>query len=183
MVDLDRLDTYLGSDEVSTECMMLSDLDGFLTGIICLPDVVAAEEWFPEVWGADTPPEGDEGQWAMQAIMERYDEILAGLNANPPYFDPVFWEEFDGTVNSREWCEGFMYAYGLHEEKWNSMLETEQGRDLLAPILAHLVDKEGNMMVDVDEGDSPSLIEEAQSLIIDTVPGIYAFWQSRETRH
>ena len=34
-VQLDELDQYLSSDESPEDCMMLSDLDGLLHGVIC----------------------------------------------------------------------------------------------------------------------------------------------------
>jgi len=47
--DLDLLDAYLLSDQSPPECMLLSDLDGFLTGIAIGPDVVMPSEWLPHV--------------------------------------------------------------------------------------------------------------------------------------
>ena len=35
--------------------MLLSDLDGFLTGIAIGPEVVMPSEWLPQVWGGDEP--------------------------------------------------------------------------------------------------------------------------------
>jgi uncharacterized protein len=52
-MSLDELDAYLSSDEAPPECMMLSDLDGFLTGIIVGPYVIAPSEWLPAVWDGE----------------------------------------------------------------------------------------------------------------------------------
>ena len=41
--DLDLLDDYLLSDQSPPECLLLSDLDGFLTGIAIGPEVGAIE--------------------------------------------------------------------------------------------------------------------------------------------
>src|SRR4051794_33208481 len=46
-------DAYLLSDQSPPECMLLSDLDGFLTGIAIGPVVVMPSEWLPHVWGGD----------------------------------------------------------------------------------------------------------------------------------
>src|SRR4051794_36940120 len=53
--DLDLLDAYLLSDQSPPECMLLSDLDGFLTGIAIGPEVVMPSEWLPHVWGGEEP--------------------------------------------------------------------------------------------------------------------------------
>ena len=34
-IDLESLDAYLSSDDSPDDCMMLSDLDGFLHGVVC----------------------------------------------------------------------------------------------------------------------------------------------------
>lgn len=71
--DLDRLAAPLSSDDSPEECMLLSDLDGFLTGVICSPAVIMPSEWLPVALGgspAETPYNVNE------LIMERYDEIV-----------------------------------------------------------------------------------------------------------
>jgi uncharacterized protein len=43
-VDLEALDSFLASDRSAPESMMLSDLDGFLTGIAVGPELVLPSE-------------------------------------------------------------------------------------------------------------------------------------------
>ena len=42
--------------------------------------------------------------------MERYKEIVAAFQDNPPSFDPAFWETKDGFVIAADWAEGFYDA-------------------------------------------------------------------------
>ena len=44
MINLETLDDYLSSDESPDDCMMLSELDGFLHGIACSPILIPTEE-------------------------------------------------------------------------------------------------------------------------------------------
>ena len=37
-IDLEALDAYLSSDDSPDDCMMLSDLEGFLHRVVCSPD-------------------------------------------------------------------------------------------------------------------------------------------------
>ena len=46
-IDLEALDRFLMSDRSPSESMMLSDLDGFLTGIAVGPELVMPSEWLP----------------------------------------------------------------------------------------------------------------------------------------
>jgi hypothetical protein len=46
-IDLDALDDYLMSDHAPDDSMGLSDLDGFLTGIVVGPELILPSEWLP----------------------------------------------------------------------------------------------------------------------------------------
>jgi uncharacterized protein len=59
-VDLEALDRFLMSDRSPAHSMMLSDLDGFLTGIAVGPELVLPSEWLPLVWGGEAPEFADE---------------------------------------------------------------------------------------------------------------------------
>ena len=50
-IDLDALDDYLMSDHAPDDRMGLSDLDGFLTGIVVGPELILPSEWLPVIWG------------------------------------------------------------------------------------------------------------------------------------
>ena len=51
VVDLDALDEYLMSDHAPDDSMGLSDLDGFLTGVVVGPELIPPSEWLPAIWG------------------------------------------------------------------------------------------------------------------------------------
>ncbi len=98
-VDLDALDAFLLSDRAPDESMGLSDLDGFLAGIVVGPELVTPSEWLPVVWGGAEPAfeSVEEARSILGTIMGRHDEIIRLLDAAPDDFDPVFWEGPDGT--------------------------------------------------------------------------------------
>ena len=48
-VDLEALDRFLMSEASPENCMQISDLDGFLTGIAIGPELVKPSEWLPVV--------------------------------------------------------------------------------------------------------------------------------------
>ena len=54
-IDLDALDEYLMSDHAPDDSMGLSDLDGFLTGVIVGPELILPSEWLPVIWGGGEP--------------------------------------------------------------------------------------------------------------------------------
>jgi uncharacterized protein len=56
------LDRFLMSDRSPPDSMMLSDLDGFLSGIAVGPELVLPSEWLPLVWDGEAPEFADESE-------------------------------------------------------------------------------------------------------------------------
>ena len=65
--------------------MDLSELDGFLAGLVAGPEIVPREEWLAEVWDNEEPDYLDEAEQEAveQAIFDRYAAIESGLSATP----------------------------------------------------------------------------------------------------
>ena len=178
MTDLDALSAFLNSDDAPEHCMQLSDLDGFLTGIICSPDLVMPSEWLPIAFGgpeAGAPPE------IIELVMERYNEIAKALNRKPPVLEPIFWQAKEGHVIAMDWCEGFMDAFALCGDSWDELMRTEQGREWMFPIFAHLFDKDGQSLVGATEEQLDALHDMAAEDIPKAVPHIFTFWQAKRT--
>ena len=57
MTDLNTLDAFLSSNGSPKHCKQLSDLDGFLTGIVCSPDLIMPSEWLRIALGAVDKPD------------------------------------------------------------------------------------------------------------------------------
>ncbi len=182
-MNLDELDAYLTSDDAPDNCMLLSDLDGFLTGILCSPELVRPSEWLPLVWGGPEPDVSDLDKHiaAIEAVLGRYNEIAAALNSEPPYLEPLFWQAEEGHVIAMDWCEGFMQAVHLRPEAWDELLLTESGREWMFPILAHLFDEDGRSLVGAAETVLDALLDRSAERIPETVPNIFTYWQSKRT--
>ena len=73
-IDLDALDDYLMSDLAPDESMGLSDLDGFLTGVVVGPGLILPREWLPVIWGGEEPEFHTDAEMriVLGTIMGRY---------------------------------------------------------------------------------------------------------------
>lgn len=109
--------------------MLLTELDGLLTGVLVCPEPIAAEEWLPIVWGDETdgvPPFDDplDVQWFRDAVIARRDEI--GRDLGRGRLQPIFdIDERNGDVLWEPWMDGFAEAMALRPESWRAYVERD----------------------------------------------------------
>jgi uncharacterized protein len=105
--------------------MLLSELDGFLAGILVCPDLIMPSEWLPMVWGRgnkDAAPVFENTNQAEQLvglIMERYNAVVAELQRGGGHYEPLF--DVDTRHNEilwEIWIDGFGTALQLRPEAW-----------------------------------------------------------------
>lgn len=179
-IDLDVLDEYLMSDHAPDDCMGLSDLDGFLTGIVVGPELILPSEWLPVIWGGEQPKfeTEDEMRMVLGTIMGRYNQIVTYFNANAEEFDPIFWEGPKGEVIASDWAGGFLDAVALRADAWKSLLEDDDVGMLMVPLLV----LNGDLELDYNEHDEDEFLAEAPDIIRMCVAGIQEFWKRHHRR-
>jgi uncharacterized protein len=177
--DLDLLDAYLLSDQSPPECMLLSDLDGFLTGVAIGPEVVMPSEWLPQVWGGGEPVFDDYVQASaiLGTITGRYNAILREVAEGA--FGPIFWGNADGVVIAADWAEGFMRAVALRVDAWEPLLRSKRHGRVLLPILALCADEQGDSALGLEPDAEERMMAEAAELIPVCVTEIAAYWRKR----
>ena len=179
--DLEALDAFLMSDDAPPECMMLSDLDGFLTGIAVGPELIKPSEWLPVIWGGEEPAFDDAGQeqTIVGAIMRRYNEILSEIEAARVV--PIFWQTPERIMIAGDWAEGFAIAIGMRAEAWKPLIRSKRHSPFLLPILGLCSDDTGASALGLDPEADENLAREAPGLIPDCVVEIARYWRSRPT--
>jgi uncharacterized protein len=159
-IDLDTLDDYLMSDHAPGDSMGLSDLDGFLTGIVVGPESIMPSEWLPVIWGGGEPEFQTEAEMrtVLGTIMGRYNEIIACLDSDPEGFEPIFLEGAEDEVIGRP-------------VSWMRPLIThDRAGIMIMPILLLNGDAE------LDAG--PEFLAEMPDIIPACVAGIHEFWKN-----
>jgi uncharacterized protein len=183
-VSLDELAQFLNSSSAPQGCMDLSELDGFLAGLVAGPDVVPREDWLAEVWDNEEPEYLDDAEQEAveQAIFDRYDAIEAGLDTTPLAYTAILWQDEAGTTVAEDWAAGFMQAVSLQAKAWQPALSDEDASMLLIPIasLAGMTLPESErggqaMSDDALEG----LIQDAEQVLPVCVLGLRRFWRER----
>jgi len=162
------LDEFLMSDKTPDDCMLISDLDGFLTGVVISPDLIMPSEWLPRIWGDGTPDfeSEEEANQVIGAIMGRYNEILGHFGeGGDGQLDPVFWETLDGQIIAGDWAEGFRDAIQLRPDQWMEILDDQETRNLVLPILSLTFDEDGSLFMDISDDVLRKINDEAPSSI------------------
>lgn len=178
-VDLEALDAFLQSDRAPPNGMLLSELDGFLTGIAIGPDLIRPSEWLPVIWGGAAPAfaDLDEANAILGLLMARYNEILREVADHA--LAPVFWTARDGSIIATDWAEGFVQAIKLRADAWERLFTSKRDGMLVLPILSLCRDENGRSLLDLPPGADDHIVEQAPELIPGCVIEIAAYWRRK----
>jgi uncharacterized protein len=183
-VDLTALDAFLLSDDAPDDSMGLSDLDGFLTAIVIGPDLVAPSEWLPVIWGGEEPAFADinQAESVLGAIMGRYSQIGAGLEADPIRFDPVFLGRREGRAIVADWAAGFLDAMKLRSLAWEPLFRHRRAHVLVLPLVALGADDPDDLPFGMGPF-APREVRVWEAGAVEMIPvcvrGIHSFWLDR----
>lgn len=181
--EIDDLAEFLTSEETPEECMDISTLDGFLTGLVIGPDTIPPSRWLPVVWGETGK---DEMVWKSRKkaehiwdlVMRLYNSIVQDLQCNPPDFRPllsVHEAAGEKVTIIDEWCWGFMLSIELAPESWQLLLEYEEQGAAIIPISLHGTE-EGWKLLEKDPKVSAVPHEEWVTMLSTAVREIHAYW-------
>ncbi len=178
---IDELDEFLKSDQAPDDCMQVSELDGFLTGIVVGPELIMPSEWLPAIWQSGEPEFENEEQaeLILGIVMARYNEIIHLLDDEPGAFEPILYEASDGRMLAADWAEGFMDAFGLRVDAWDPLFEDEGARLLMGPIMAQLHDKDGKAFLEGSLKELQEIREECAQSLPYVIKEIHEFWKAR----
>jgi uncharacterized protein len=170
---IDSLNAILDDIEMMPDAMCVSELDGYVAGLLLCPEMIPPSEWLPEVWGLDIEPEfrsRRQAEAATSAIIEYYNRVAECLATNPAAYEIVLEHSAeDDTPFWEFWIAGFEQAMQLRLQSWGAYLDCED-QDALAgfSILASLVQLE-NLESDLPKDDQEELEAAAPDLIPEAV--------------
>jgi len=124
--EINHLEELLSNLEVMPETMCVSELDGYVAGLLLCPEMIMPSEWLPEVWGLDSEPEFEDIEQAlatMGAVMAHYNRVAENLaSRNKPYEIVLEQAEGEGEPFWEFWIAGFEQAMRLRPEAWRDTL-------------------------------------------------------------
>jgi len=185
-VDIDALAAFLAAN-AQTGGMTLSELDGYLAGVVVSPILLLPSAWLNAIWGEDGPPFTDaaEARDPLGMIMGRYNEIIRQLAEGPSAYRPILDIGEARAESVIDWGIGFMHALSFDPDAWLGVIQDRMGVAFMMPILA--LGAEMPMSIDVSEFRLPpaeleKLIEGADALLPMCVCGLRMLGQRRVGR-
>jgi uncharacterized protein len=174
---LKLLEKKLASLPIDSDAMLLSELDGFVAGILVCPDLIMPGEWLPLVWGGeDTAPifaTAEQAEQLISLVMEHYnataDDLQSGRFAPvlevDTRHDEVLWEL---------WIEGFETAMQLRPDSWMALLQSDAETCTALAGLITLMKISGGES-NLSESEIQDLTEMASDLIAPWVETLHAW--------
>jgi uncharacterized protein len=170
--EIDHLEQLLSNVEVMPNAMCVSELDGYVAGLLLCPEMIMPSEWVREVWSSDDEPTFDnmaQAQQTMSAVMAHYNRVAERL-ANPakPYEIVLEEDDTDGTPFWEFWVSGFLQAMRLRPKAWQSYLETSdpEAKEAFVVMVS---------LIDLEAGESKlpkDLQEELEDTAAASIPGL-----------
>ena len=176
-----RLEEFLSAEQRPQECMVLDELDGFMTALLCTPQEVPEAEWLAEVWGGVAPGFADAAEeqeivGLIRALRRTIEDELRDSDSFEPMWYVGLDDDDNEVVEPEGWCSGFMRATQLRSEHWDRLFESDEEYMWLAPIIAFAVyqlpESEDDPML-AQLGTDQSLREEFINAIPPAVQDIY----------
>jgi uncharacterized protein len=178
-----ELDEFLMSEDSPEDCLQLSDLDGFLTGIVVGPELIMPSEWTPFIWSGGEPnfKSKAHAERIMGIIMARYNEIIHQLSDETGSFEPIVYKGLDGNPQAADWAEGFMDAFRLRVDAWEPLLNDQDNYHLMGPIMALVSDRDGEAFIDGSSNELVTIREESTEFLPHVIKEIHDFWKGRRS--
>ena len=178
--ELTRLAARLDALPADCDAMLLSELDGFLTGIIVSPEAIPPSEWLPAIWG------GDGGEPAFTSkndleeffglVLNHYNSIASGLMDDGEGCQPIF--DVDGDeILWRTWISGFETAMALRPDSWRAILDSddEEAASAFSLIAALAMIADGATSEELEGAKVDEISEAAPEIIPDCVQTLAAW--------
>ncbi|HEV8033716.1 UPF0149 family protein [Yoonia sp.] len=163
---LDHLSDILNALPTEHFPMTLSELNGYVTGILACPEMIPPSEWLRGVWGETGEaefPDQKTAEKTIGAVMEHYNSVAEALTRTLS-IEPVY--EIDANSDEilwEPWVDGFIRAMGLRPDAWSGLLDRadEDTRSTMIFLMA---------LQDIYTGNSKLTDEEIDEQAPDLIP-------------
>ncbi len=182
--ETDELESFLLSDAVPEEAMLIDSLDGYLTAIVIGPTTLRLSDWLHGVWGPaanDVPAFETEAQAQriMQLIMRHMNGIVWSFEHDPDAFEPIInTMTYPGDpheyLDAEMWAYGFMQGIALCPDDWQPLFDSADAEEMLRPL--RLLGGDDLTAAERKLARTPAQREVLAEQVPQSVAAIYRYW-------
>lgn len=149
---------FLASPAARASTLQPLELEGYLTGLVVVPDLVPPSIWISELWGEGEPvfDSNEQVQAALDSVMGHYNSIIQKIDKKGAKWKPMFFTP-SGDVDVEQcshWVKGFWKAMMFAPEAWLSLADDDRTRILVEPFTVFID------LDDIDKLPAPDDIDE-----------------------
>ncbi|PXW66256.1 uncharacterized protein C7964_11157 [Loktanella sp. PT4BL] len=123
---LARLTELLNALQVESLPMTLSELDGYITGVLACPEMIPPMLWMPQVWritGDAYLVDQKVPEETIGAVMEHYNALAKAMTWSR-WVAPIYEvDSKSGETLWEPWVDGFSRAMDLRPDAWEGLLD------------------------------------------------------------
>jgi len=143
---------FLASPDAPATAMSILELEGYLTGLVVVPDLIPPSIWITGLWGDEEPifDSTEQMQAALGSVMDHYNAVIRLIDSKGARWKPLFFAP-DGAVDVEQcslWVSGFWKALMLAPDGWMVLARDTRTQSLIEPFAA---------FIDLDDGVGPPL--------------------------
>jgi len=161
---------FLASPAAPPTAMGALELEGYLTGLVVVPELILPSIWITGLWGEEEPvfDSDEQMQATFDSVMGHYNAVIRQIDGKGARWKPMFFTA-DGGVDieqCRQWVHGFWKAMMFAPEALLDLVDDERTQPLVEPFTAFI---EPN---DTDEEPSPENIEDIRRESAEFIPHV-----------
>ena len=135
--ELEQLKDFL-TPWTAKGAMGLEELDGFLTAVMCSPNLIQPSKFLPVIWGTaaqDLKFQTTQDASDVHALIFRHWNAIGTVVQNGKTYTPLVDEIAEGVPDGSKWARGFLRGMRLDPAPWAELNKNEQNSGCLVPIL------------------------------------------------
>lgn len=161
---------FLASPAAPPTAMGAVELEGYLTGLAVVPEIVLPSIWITGLWGEEEPvfDSNEQLQEALDSVMGHYNAVIRQIDSKGKRWKPMFFTP-DGAADielCRQWVRGFWKASIFAPDAWLDLADDERTQFLVQPFTVFID------LDDTDEQLSPEEIDEIRRENAEFIPRV-----------
>ncbi|MBD3349726.1 MAG: UPF0149 family protein [Candidatus Eisenbacteria bacterium] len=176
------LDEFLTSDARPEDCLVIDEVHGLLTSVICGPCIISPSEWMQVIGGGEFPEFTSEAEAKeiIHALFTMHNEIAETLFERREFapLAPTYRTDAGETrMDAEGWCYGFLLGVDLRADTWLGCEHPDLGALLFPITCLGLMGSDPEVERLMEE---PGAVEQAAEMVPEAVMALYEFWRCHE---